>query len=62
MRMHEKLGIAPLNPIRGRSINRCQLFLPVNYDNRILDIADRIVSREDGRLVTGSKKLQPANT
>jgi putative ABC transport system ATP-binding protein len=28
--------------------------LMVTHDNRILDIADRIVSVEDGRLVSGS--------
>lgn len=39
----------------------CTILL-VTHDNRILDIADRIIHMEDGRLVEGSQEQKPVSS
>lgn len=48
-------GREVVNLMQGLAKQQGCTILMVTHDNRILDIADRIVSVEDGRLVSGSR-------
>ena len=58
--LDSKSGRDVVNLMQKLAREQGSTILLVTHDNRILDIADRIVHLEDGRLVTNSQKKQVA--